>query len=146
MQVLARRGDEVTVISTPQKYDSKYSALEYAISHFGNEFESYQCKDFVRKPDNIIHYLSEEVFNKMDYISYSVVTCKDECKHSSIITVSSRDMSFTRTEYINGEAISSTIKEHLTMANLMRLVHHYQFCGYKLRKGRLSAKPIVDKF
>ena len=145
MQVLARRGSEVTVISVPQ-YDSKYAVVDYCINHFGKEFESYQCKGFVRRPNDMIHYLNRELFNKMDYISYNVIACKDDNVHSSVITVSSDDMSFIREEIVNGVVTSKTVKEHMNIDDLMRLVHHYQFQGYKIAKGKLSAKRIVDKF
>jgi hypothetical protein len=145
MQVLAKRGSDVAVLTVP-KYDSEYAVVDYCINNYGNEFESYQCKDFVRRPNNMIHYLTKDVFNKMSYISYNVIMCKDDNVHSSVITVSSDDNSFIREEIVNGRVVSTTTKEDMNIDDLMRLVHHYQYQGYKIAKGKLSAKRIVDKF
>ena len=147
MLVLARKGNESVMIQVPSKYDSKYAAVEYALSHFNNEFDSYQCHNHVRKPESIVHYLTKEVFLKMSEIYFKYTVTRHDGVHESIIRVSSQDMSFMRKEYFNNVLLDNGSQiDNLPINKLLGYVHYYQRDGYKLSKGTLSAKPIVAKF
>ena len=112
--------------------DSKYHAVELAISKHGHEYTEFKCEDFVRKS----HYnrtIKMKFLLDHECLTLQHITSDHRGDFVSLIDITN-DL-ITRRELFNGVPVGNPKSYSKCNEDLLHLINHYIMLGYRIVKG-----------